>query len=341
MMKFRLLLMMLVALLLLPVEGRPQSGRAKLIGLAGNYTSDGGEILRRVGDFDFEQYLAGPDSASLLEAFGTVVHESCHQLNHLIATDNRDPYRQHQGYFITKGIDIVAEQGPVFNSTKLNNFVPKDLQTKIFRYKTYIGTPQKSLVSQEGGIYGLVDEFTAYYQGTKACFELYDFYYKYRCKGYQKPAEWANYIQQVASSYFAWYEFRLFIAWYLEYAKKNYREVYESSMDNTPLRLAFTLIDNQFGSLVADFNGTLESLAAKLTTGSVKAEVADYENERSFIITTRQSATRTGSQIISIFSNRIKLLEQLLEGEPNAMLDSFRLKGAGLDNYRSFLKDTP
>ena len=294
-----------------------------------------------MGDFEFEQYLAGTDSVSLLEAFGTVVHESCHQLNHLIATDNRDPYRQQQGYFITKGIDIVVEQGPVFNSTRLNSFVPKDLQTKIFRYKTYIGTPQKSLVSQEAGIYGLVDEFSAYYQGTKACFELYDFYYKFRCKGYQNTKEWANYIQQVASSYFAWYEFRLFIAWYLEYAKKNDREVYESSMNNTRLRLAFTLIDNQFGPFVADFNNTLESLAAKLSTGAVKAEVADYQNERSFIITTRQSATRTGSQIISIFSNRIKLLEQLLEGEQNVMLEAFRIKGANNENYQTFLKDNP
>jgi len=336
MMQFRTLFLILTLPFVWAAGSSAQTPREKLISLAKNFTADGGLILESVGDFKFEKFLNRNDSAGLLKDFGTVIHESTHQLNHLISTNNRDnlPY---QGYFITRGVEIVSEQGPVFNSTELNNFVGESLQTQIFRYKTYIGLPQNYLGSQVDGIYGLVDEMCAYYQGTKACFDLYDFYYKYRCNGYKNAGEWARYVQNAASSYFAWYEFRLFISWYLEYAKKYNHEVYDSCMKNTRLRLAFTLIDNQYGVLVQEFNTMLGNLAAKLSIGAVKAELADYENERSFIINTRQSSTRTSTEIYSIFSNRIDLLKSLLEGEQNAILESFRLKGASLDNYQSYL----
>lgn len=337
MLLFRVLITILGLPLFLSGESSAQTPREKLISLAKNFTGDGGLILQSVGDFNFEKFLNRKDSAGLLEDFGTVIHESTHQLNHLISTNNQDPNLPYQGYFITRDVEIVTEQGPVFNSTELNKFVDENLQTRIFRYKTYIGLPQKNLGSEVDGIYGLVDEMCAYYQGTKACFDLYDFYYKYRCNGYKNAGEWAKYVQIGASSYFAWYEFRLFISWYLEYAKKFNREVYESCMKNTRLRLAFTLIDNQYGLLVRDFNTMLENLATKLSKGAVKAELADYENERSFIINTRQSSTRTSTQVYSIFSNRIDLLKSLLEGEQNAILEVFRLKGANLDNYQSYL----
>jgi len=326
---FRPLILIGIFSLMISGNGISQTIREKLLNLASQNTSDGKVILQRAGDFEFEKFVAKKDSVSMLEDFGTVIHESCHQLNHLIANT---------GYFITKGIDIVAEQGPVFNSTELNKMVPKKLQTDIYRYGTYIGTPQEYLGSQVDGIYGMVDELCAYYHGTKASYELYDFYYKYRCNGYKNAGEWASYVQHVASSYFAWYEFRLFIAWYLEYAEKNHPEVYESSMNNTRLRLAYTLIDNQYGPLVRDFNARLEDLAKKLTAGNVTVELADYEGERSFIVRTRQTASRTSTEVYSIFSNRIRQLEELLKGDQNAMLEKFRIKDANTENYKSFLK---
>lgn len=337
MLRFSILILIFQLFLPVPAESPVQTAREKLISLARNNTTDGAQILQRVGDFDFERFLNRKDTAGLLEDFGTVIHESCHELNHLISTKNGESYRKNQGYFITRGVDILSEQGLVFNSVKLNKIVPDSLQRQIFRYKTYIGTPQEHLASQVDGIYGLVDELCAYYHGTKACFELYDFYFKYRCNGYQKPGEWALYVQHIASSYFAWYEFRLFISWYLEYAKKYDPDVYESCMNNTRLRLAYTLIDNLYGPLVRDFDARLKDLAVKLSHGNIKVELADYENERSFIIRTRQSATRTSTQVFSIFSNRVSLLEALLEGEQNAILEAFRLKGADVGNYQSYL----
>ena len=337
MLRFRVLITILGLPLLLPVESSAQTAREKLINIAKNFTGDADQILQRVGDFDFEKFLNSEDTAGLLEDFGIVIHESCHHLNHLISMNNRESYPQNQGYFITKGVDIVSEQGPVFNSIKLNDFVPDSLKTQILRYKTYIGIPQEYLGSQVDGIYGLVDELCAYYQGTKACFELYDFYFRYRCNGYKNAVEWAGYVQHIAGSYFAWYEFRLFISWYLEYAKQYNRDVYESCMKNTRLRLAYTLIDNQYGQLIRDFNTMLEDLAAKLSNGDVKVELAEYKNERSFTILTRHSSNSTSTGVYSIFSNRIKLLKVLLEGEQNAILEAFRLKGANLDNYQSYL----
>lgn len=115
--RFRFLILALGLPLLLPAEGTAQTAREKLISLAKNYTSDGAEILQRAGDFKFEQYLDREDTAGLLEGFGTVVHESCHQINHMTIVNSGKSNRRYQNYFINKGVDIAVEQGPVFNST--------------------------------------------------------------------------------------------------------------------------------------------------------------------------------------------------------------------------------
>ncbi|MFA6126196.1 MAG: hypothetical protein WC699_02730 [Bacteroidales bacterium] len=331
------ILILIAGLSLLQIgECSAQSVRDKLLTLARNNTSDGSEILERAGDFEFEKFLNSRDSAGLLEGFGTVVHESCHQLNHLISMKNSESFGENLGFFITKGVEIVAERGPVFNSTKLNGIVPKNLQKQIFRYYTYIGEPRQYLGSQVDGVYGMLDEFCAYYQGTKASFELYDFYYKYRCNGYKNALEWANYVQHIASSAVAYYEFRMFISWYLDYAKQHDPKVYNSCMRNTHLRIAYTLIDNLYGPLVRDFNTMLEDLAVKLSKGNIKAEFADYENEKSFIIRTQLSPSRTSTQVFSVFSNEINLLNDLLEGKQNGILEDFRIKGATVENYQSY-----
>jgi hypothetical protein len=214
--------------------------------------------------------------------------------------------------------------------------VPAKLQKQIFRYDTYIGEPRQYLGSQVDGVYGLIDEFCAYYQGTKASFELYDFYYKYRCNGYKNALEWANYVQHIASSALAYYEFRTFISWYLGYAKEHDRKVYDNCIKNTHLRMAYTLIDNLYGPLVRDFYTLLDDLAAKLSQGNIQAEFADYENEKSFIIRTRLSSTRTSTQVFSVFNNEILLLNGLLDGKQNSILEDFRIKGVTLENYQSF-----
>ena len=95
------------------------------------------------------------------------------------------------------------------------SIVPKEAPKKIFRYKTYVarGTETSANVS---GIYGLMDEFSAYKNSTRASVEAANTVIKLNDK------EKIEFFEKKAiAEYFAYYEFRLFIAWYLEYAAKN------------------------------------------------------------------------------------------------------------------------
>lgn len=122
----------------------------------------------------------------------------------------------------------------------------------------------------------------------------------------------------------------------MEYARKYDPEVFESCMKSTHLRLAYTLIDNLYGPLVEDFDSMLVTLAAKLSIGNVSAEVGNYEGEKSFIIRTRISSTRSGTQVFSIFSDNIKLVNSQLDGNLQSLLEDFRIKGATFENYQTF-----
>lgn len=180
--------------------------------------------------------------------FTTVVHEACHGLNWDIGRQNN----VWEGYFIDPGKTIAVNSDKVYNSIELNKIVPDSLKEKIYRYKTYIGVKQRWLASQTKGIYGLLDEFTAYYHGALAAYELKPWYEKKF--GFTDPKPWIqNYIQDIGAQITAFYEFRIFIAWYLDYSRKKYPEQYKKIMDNKNLREAFTLLYDRFEKLAQQY----------------------------------------------------------------------------------------
>ena len=58
----------------------------------------------------------------------------------------------------------------VYNSHELIKVIPKDKYQSFFR-NTYV-FQESGLTSQVSGIYGLLNEFSAYYNGTKADWDI-------------------------------------------------------------------------------------------------------------------------------------------------------------------------
>jgi hypothetical protein len=338
-MKIQSQLLLVLFIPLLISTGKVKNKHAALLKLAKDNSPTAYAILNRVNGFKFEKYADGNSYENLVDDFDIVVHESLHHLNHQIGqTYCKETSNDWicEGYFIAPDINIAMKQVDVFNSIELNDFVPDSLQKNIFRYEEYVG--KKRLViwnaSQMSGIYGMLNEMTAYYHDVKAKMELYDYFKTNRCNGYKDEEAWVSYIGWVSNSHFAYYEFRLFISWYLQYAKTNHPDVYQNLMNEKRLRVAFTLVDDSFNQLIRDYYTMRQNLITELNKEGEQVKIIKSEFMGSYVMAVYDSnGGYTGS---GIFEDEIIMLKKLLSQKEHQILDTFRLEGVTRENFEQF-----
>src|SRR5689334_7048307 len=133
------------------------------------YSPDSYVILKSDPDKRFVKYADnGETREALLDSYGTVVHETCHGYNFKIGFSTG---WKNDGFYITDDIVIATMKGSYFPSSLLNQVVPREHQEKIFRYKTYVEGSSENSSTLEG-IYGFLDEFSAYYHDTQANLQM-------------------------------------------------------------------------------------------------------------------------------------------------------------------------
>lgn len=302
--------------------------------LAKNYCSNASAILAyEKKPKAYTHYIGGSSHRNVLFGFATVVHESCHHANSEISSfENGVDY---DGIFITPEVKVKILVKSVYKSSELVGLVPKATQDQIFRFKTYIegktdgGVKIPFLRSVNDGIYGLMDEFSAYHQGAKAHLELYDYF-----KTFTTPDDYelmAKYIQEIASEIYAYHEFRLFMAWYLKYAEKHHPAVYKDCIENQNLKVAFTLIDQEFRKTIEEYKRIRAEIVAKINAdGKVKAEILEDGSLKLL--------KDNGYQSLGGAEKEIVYLEALLTDEYKAALNQLYIEGLSLQNYGNFLE---
>ena len=164
----------------------------------------------------------------LISSFNTVVHESTHHFN------------SHTEICVDPTIIIQFQRTPTYTSEKFLAIVPKEASDKIFRLKSYVGNGS-GVSANRSGIYGIMDEFSAYRNGTKASLEA-----ALAAKTAKNEKRKLDFIKEALPTYFAYYEFRLFISWYLDYGAKYQPAMHKALMENTNFRVAFTLLEQGF-----------------------------------------------------------------------------------------------
>jgi len=218
-----------------------------LLYISKKHCTDALSILKSDDKENYTRYVRGSKKEDLIESFNTVVHETLHGYNFDIGGFDG------QGYYVGSGIELLVPDTEIINSHKLNSFVNKEKRKKCDRYEIYIGNKTPFLSSQVDGIYGLLNEFSAYYHGLKAEIEI-------RNAGLKCPTfEWQS------NSLEAYYEFKLFMSWYLQMCKKNHKQVYQDIYANNKLRVAYSIFNKQF-TLLADEITSNENLKPYYTT---------------------------------------------------------------------------
>ncbi|WP_045114946.1 hypothetical protein [Microscilla marina] len=206
-------------------------------------------------NIDFVAFMNGATDADIAKDLNTVVHEICHLYTQRLAyqTLRKTPHlynrnKHYSLFFIHTQQSILVTQTQTFPSKEIAQIVPKDLQT--FRFATYISPSQKSQGTQLEGVYGLLDELNAYYQGAKNSMNLYNYYIK---ETKQTPADWFNFFAELDATYYAYLEFKFYILKYMIWAKKRHQLVYMGILGNRSFKKAYNAIDKGFGELIEQY----------------------------------------------------------------------------------------
>ncbi|MBO3698041.1 hypothetical protein [Roseivirga sp. E12] len=224
-----------------------------------------------------EAWLSGKTAEDIRGSLNTVVHESLHNFTsyypyQMLSNESSHDYDFGDSYsaFMIDGSDIaLVKHTDVYNSNELKRDIPKALRT--FRYNPYI-TPKSNLGSQKQGIYGLLDEFNAYFRGTLISYKLFPVY---REMGSDNPSAYLDYMQNMSSIRMAYFEFKYYMLAYLNRAETSYPEQYEGFMSNQDLRRTYTLIHDQFEQLNENIDQRITKLMADLNNQGIESYIKD------------------------------------------------------------------
>ena len=226
-----------------------------------------------------------------LSTFSNTVHETVHAFDsHLpliqAKQSGEDPREtEDEGFYIDETTKFVYKfpKNKLFSARYLSETIPLNLRT--YRYDSYIETKHLNQSTQLNGIIGLMEEFNAYYHGSKA---VYDFLPIYR-ETYGENFLW-HWASELTSNADAFYEFDFFIKEYLWYAKKNYPALYSELKNDENFKTIYKTIRAKFSVMIAEYEKKYDefTLLAKKGTGLI------YSSEKH------------SSLIFPILSNQIK-----------------------------------
>jgi hypothetical protein len=282
-------------LLLAAIASASQAGdkaflRQKTLEILDACSPDGSRIVRLglklekySASGDFTTLITGNDERACATSINTVVHEENHGLHTFMGREVlkekygrfSDAYYKYDYYYMKDGQFTLMKKTPTFPSRELVPSIPNRLRT--YRFADYI----KLQSTQNTGIFGLVDEFNSYTQGTRAAFDLLSYYEK---KGAQ--ADWHDYFTGVNSTYYGCLEFKFYILKYLMFAKKAHPDIYNTIM-NRKDQLAL-----ERGGGINDLEVEFEDPEGDAGAASVPAS---SDVRFPFIDLVRASMTKTGN----------------------------------------------
>jgi hypothetical protein len=171
-------------------------------------------------------------SEVLFGEFASVIHESTHRANSSNSGFGR------LAFFGGNDLWVYIWPFQVFRSEEIVRVMPEDATNKLYRFDDYL-SPGNLVSANRKGIYGLMEEYSAYNSTT-----LFGLTAAETAMKKEDTALAIRFIQEVNESFPAYYEFRLYMAWYQETAAMFYPETWEAMEADTGLRASFTLLDN-------------------------------------------------------------------------------------------------
>lgn len=229
--------------------------------------SHGGSTISSQKPVTTFHYLEGRSHLELLASMRVNVHELAHAYfrhNTYSYARNKNmllDWEKVQGYiYITPRTQhfVSYPKKVLFPSKRLTKVIPPHLIT--FRHDTYI---DGNTSTQSQGIIGLLDEFHAYYLGSKYNFDMLEAYKQAAGSETKGLCEWAR---NTMSSMTAFYEFDFFIREYLLYLLQQDEATYLLLRDTGEFRDAYATIYSHFDKLTKNYYALIQKEMEQINT---------------------------------------------------------------------------
>ena len=220
-----------------------------------------------VSKSDPAQWLKGKSWDEVISTCDTMVHETMHGLCTLLAYPRSPETISRRGSIIVRpevGQDllVLSSKTQTFPSKEMASSVLPELQ-KSDRFGVYITPNLPQLATQSYGIYGLLDEFNAYYAGCRvACDLLTHFLRQPGALG--TGAAWVLHLASVSEMLVSHQEFRGYILSYMAYTELHHPDLYQEIVGAADFGKGFRALDAVFATLAKEFYTNLPSRIGNL-----------------------------------------------------------------------------
>lgn len=198
----------------------------------------------------FADYFDDGAPENLVDQMGTAVHEVYHGyasvMGYQLQVDGKatEPVDAEAVYVGQQ--PMLVTYSPTYPAREMDATFPADARTS--RYRTYVSPSQDSQSTQQDGVFGLLDELTAYYHTARTRLDLWPWVRDHAPPGEQLLV---NYIARLHEMWVPYAEFKLFILHYLRHARDHHPEVYRGLVANGSFRRAFAAVDEAYAAVLA------------------------------------------------------------------------------------------
>ncbi|UPK68727.1 hypothetical protein [Chitinophaga filiformis] len=229
------------------------------------------------GDMSAGFFCEGDAEPQLLNCLPVLVHEQLHHYNKSL---NEELISGARKYYFSERVYILQRVPNIFESSLIAPIFPKNLVDSNLRYQSYIigknitdqNDPAFKGDSRKNGIYGLLEELSAYYYSVLTAVKEYD--YLRTCYPADSSRVWFDYMIKSGTLITSYYEFKLFIAYYLFEAKNNYGQVYSQLVSNNELKELYSRIDESFTQIIKTYWENREKIMNSKQTILIKNSYA-------------------------------------------------------------------
>jgi hypothetical protein len=200
----------------------------------------------------FEAYVDDNAPNKLVQYTAVGVHEIYHGLSYrlqfqLQADAKAKDAVKSEGHF-TKGAPTLVLYTPIVPAREMVATFPAEARG--FRWETYISTSNDIQSTQQQGVFGLLDEWTAYMH--EATTEL-DYWAWIRDEAPKTNDVYTDYRARLTDVPVPAAEFKLYILHYLIHARDKHPDVYRGLIGNESFRRAFIATDDAWAEVLARY----------------------------------------------------------------------------------------
>lgn len=234
-----------------------------------------------------------------------VIHEAYHSYSTTI-NDTFFKARSFREYRLNDSLTITISKFKSVPSREIASIVSLDSRKELYYFETYITSKDSFQVTQLNGFEGLLEEYTAYFQGLKA-YTLSYYFLRDKYK-WDKTKIWIHYLLKYGAIIYSTKQFSLLLSYYLQYCKVTRPEIFNRIVNDKSIKDLYTHVEQESESLIKIFfknrNEILENINTSIVSDSTGIKIK-HDNNLIYNIDTHLKRLRLTDSILKAPEHRV------------------------------------